>query len=137
MTKSGIVLLICTLLTPSLADLLPHKLPGVETVDAEALIDLAYRQQSLILIDARIESDRRHGYIEDSVSLPEHQTSCRSLARVSNDLTRPLAFYCNGVDCLRSVKAVQTAQQCGYTRLYWLRGGFEEWRAKQYPYLTG
>ena len=44
-------------------------------------------------------------------------------------------FYCNGVKCDRSVKSVNIALGCGYVRLYWFRGGFEEWRRKDYHYL--
>ena len=58
-----------------------------------------------------------------------------SLARVISAKDRPVLFYCNGVKCGRSAVAVTIARQCGYTRLYWYRGGFEDWKRKNYPYL--
>ena len=115
---------------------LPQTLPGAETVDAEALIALVGRRSALLLVDARITADREQGYIEGSISLPDIDTNCDSLAtRVSADKALPVLFYCNGVKCGRSVKSIDIAHTCGYTELYWFRGGFEEWRDKDYPYL--
>ena len=37
--------------------------------------------------------------------------------------------------CGRSAKAIVIALQCGYSNIYWFRGGFEEWLSKGYPYL--
>lgn len=41
-------------------------------------------------------------------------------------------FYCNGIQCGRSVIALEIAKGCGYTRLYWFRGGFAEWKRNAY-----
>lgn len=115
---------------------LPQTLPGATTVDAEGVIDLIGSQPALIVVDARITTDRQHGHIEGSISLPDIETDCDSLAaKVSMDKTTPLLFYCNGVKCGRSVKSVRIAKACGFSRLYWFRGGFEEWLQKDYPYL--
>lgn len=115
------------------ADTSPAEIPGVTKVDAEGLLQLVQAQRRLVVIDARISSDRNQGYIEDSVSLPDVQTDCDSLKKIAADKSTPLLFYCNGTKCGRSGKAAIKAVGCGYTRLYWFRGGFEEWRAKGYP----
>jgi rhodanese-related sulfurtransferase len=112
----------------------PDEIAGVVKVDAEGLIGLAQRSRP-VLIDARIAVDRKQGYIEDSVSLPDVETDCASLKTVAPDPATPLLFYCNGPKCGRSVVAVRIALQCGYRELYWFRGGFEEWQLKAYPYL--
>lgn len=127
--------MVFALLCSSTVIALPDSIPGVETLNAESLIELAHTNEELLVIDSRIHEDRRLGYIEGSVSLPDTRTSCRTLGKISKQKSRPMVFYCNGVKCGRSVKALQIAQQCNYQRLYWFRGGFEEWRLKDYPYL--
>ena len=114
----------------------PEQIPGVKRVDAEAVIDLAAKLPKLIIIDSRVVGDRKMGYIENSVSLPDAKTNCKSLAKIIPAKTTPVLFYCNGVKCGRSVVATRIALQCGYKDIYWFRGGFEEWRAKQFPFLN-
>lgn len=113
----------------------PDSIPGTTKVDAEGLIETIANIPGLMLIDSRIAMDRKQGYIEGSVSLPDTETDCDSLSVLVKTTATPLLFYCNGPKCGRSVKAIHKAQACGYTRLYWFRGGFEEWTAKGYPFL--
>jgi len=111
----------------------PAEIPGTTKVDAEGVLQLVHELPRLVVIDARIVSDRLQGYIEDSISLPDISTSCDSLKKIAADQATPLLFYCNGPKCGRSAKSAQKAIACGYTRLYWFRGGFDEWHAKGYP----
>jgi rhodanese-related sulfurtransferase len=113
----------------------PENIPGVTRMDAEGVLTLVEKTPQLVIIDARIAMDRKQGHLEGSVSLPDVETNCASLAHVISAKDRPALFYCNGVKCGRSAVAVTIAKQCGYTRLYWYRGGFEDWKRKNYPYL--
>jgi rhodanese-related sulfurtransferase len=113
----------------------PDSIPGTTKVDAEKLLDLANTIPNLIIIDARITKDRAQGYIEGSVSLQDIDTNCDSLAKKIPEKTTPVLFYCNGPKCGRSVKSSRKALKCGYTNIYWFRGGFEEWKNKNYPFL--
>jgi rhodanese-related sulfurtransferase len=113
----------------------PESIPGVTTLDAEGLIELAQRMPELVLIDSRVPVDRQQGYIQGSVSLPDTQTACATLGDILPAFDTPVMFYCNGVKCGRSVIAAEIARDCGYQRLYWFRGGFEEWKQKGYPFL--
>lgn len=134
-----LLLLLLSLCTPILAlstekpVVSPDEIPGTTKVDAEQVLQLVQLLPRLVVIDARIVSDRLQGYIEDSVSLPDIKTDCDSLKKIVADRSTPVLFYCNGPKCGRSAKSAQKAIACGYTRLYWFRGGFEEWRAKDYP----
>ncbi len=110
----------------------PESIEGSTTIDAESLIQLAQEHDNLIIIDSRIRADRRQGYIADSVSLPDTDTDCSSLFRIIYRKNTPTVFYCNGPKCQRSDHAIRIAKECGYTNIYWLRGGFEEWINKQY-----
>lgn len=110
----------------------PADIPGATTVTAEQLIDIAARLPDLVIIDSRIQEDRREGFIQNSISLPDEDTNCKTLAQVVPKKTTPALFYCNGIKCGRSVRAVRIALKCGYKDVYWFRGGFEEWTEKQY-----
>ena len=122
---------------PSLSGVdVPQQIEGVHRVNAEELIQRVDSIPTLIIIDSRITSDRKHGHIEGSISLPDINTDCDSLAQISPQKSHPLVFYCNGVKCGRSVVAVRKALACGYDTVYWFRGGFEEWLNKDYPYIT-
>ncbi len=114
----------------------PETVPGSTRVNAEEVIDLVEKVSNLVIIDARIALDRKQGFIEGSHSLPDVETTCISLAKLAPGKKHPVLFYCNGVKCGRSAKAIATAQSCGYATIYWFRGGFEEWKAKAYPFVT-
>jgi len=112
---------------------IPDQIPGVTRVDAEGVINLSEKTPNLILVDSRIAGDRKQGYIEKSISLPDEKTNCASLAKIIPKKSSPTLFYCNGLKCGRSVVAVRIALKCGYEKLYWFRGGYEEWTQKDYP----
>ena len=113
----------------------PDSIPGTVKVDAEGLLDLVEKHPGFVIVDARIRQDRLQGYIEGSISLPDVETDCESLARIVPARSAPVLFYCNGPKCGRSVHASRKALKCGYKRVYWFRGGFEEWSKKNYPFL--
>jgi len=113
----------------------PLLVTGTIKVSAEELLDVAAKMPDLLIIDARIPEDRKQGYIEGSVSLPDVDTDCVTLAKVIPKKSTPVLFYCNGVKCGRSVKSSRIAIKCGYSHVYWFRGGFEEWKAKNYPFI--
>ena len=114
--------------------IVPEQISGAKTLTAEEVISIATTQPKLIIIDARITDDRQHGYLEDSVSLPDIETNCERLAAVIPEKTSPALFYCNGIKCGRSVVSIKIARSCGYHNIYWFRGGFEEWKNKGFQY---
>ena len=113
----------------------PPSIPGTTKVTAEGVLDLADRFLDLIIVDARIRADRKQGYIEGSISLPDVETDCKSLKVIIPNKNYPVLFYCNGVKCGRSVNSSRIALECGYSDIYWFRGGFEEWNSKNLPFI--
>lgn len=113
----------------------PENIPGVETLSASSLVLLAQGVDDLKLIDARLPADRYNGFVEDSILLADIDNVCASLDSVVTTKEQALVFYSNGIHCARSVRAVNRALDCGYSRVYWLRGGFDEWRRSDFPYL--
>ena len=113
----------------------PLNIFGTTKVVAEDIFTLIEKFPDLIIIDARIRTDRIQGYLQGSISLSDTETDCASLKKVIPAKNSPVLFYCNGVKCGRSGKSSKRALQCGYTNIYWFRGGFEEWKLKNLPYL--
>jgi rhodanese-related sulfurtransferase len=113
----------------------PLSIEGAVTIDAEQLIALMVERKDTVLIDSRLETDRVDGYIEGSVPLVDTRTDCDSLARQIGKRTTPVIFYCNGVRCERSGRAVRIAVSCGYRDVYWFRGGIKEWHQKKFPLI--
>jgi len=114
----------------------PKEIDGAEVISAEGLFDEALAHPELVIVDARHKGDRVQGYIEGSINLPDTDTDCGSLAKIIPSYGNPAMFYCNGVMCARSATAIHKAVACGYKNVYWLRGGFNEWKAKGFPYLS-
>jgi len=111
----------------------PDSIDGTQKIDAEGLIALVSQNENQVIIDSRIRSDRKLGYIPGSISLPDTDTSCESLAKAVPEKSSPVVFYCNGPRCRRSDNAVVIAADCGYSNIYWFRGGIEAWGAGNYP----
>jgi len=115
--------------------LAPSTVPGTTKVDVDGVLDLVEKTPDLLIIDSRIHMDRNQGFIEGSISLPDIETNCQSLAKLIPKTDSSVLFYCNGVKCGRSVKASIQALACGYSNIYWFRGGFEEWIANELPVI--
>jgi len=111
----------------------PQFINGTVRVNAEEMIDLVEQHDELVIIDSRKKSDLAKGFIEGSISLPNTETSSASLAEHIVSKTTPILFYCNGIRCSRSVKAAKVAIAAGYSKVYWFRGGIQEWEAKGLP----
>lgn len=113
----------------------PLHLDGAKTVNANQVIELLQKTPDLVIIDSRM-NDRPQGYIEGSINLADIDTSCETLASAIKAFASPVMFYCNGPRCRRSEKAIKIALQCGYKEIYWYRGGFEDWMAQGFPYIS-
>ena len=131
----GLFMLICLVTTAAISAnyTSPETIDGTHRIEAEGLIELVNQNEAQVIIDSRISSDRKLGYIPGSISLPDTDTNCDSLARLIPEKSDPVVFYCNGPKCRRSDNAVVIAADCGYTNIYWFRGGIEAWKASNFP----
>lgn len=137
------VLFAMALLFPALAcaadtasnEALPDSLAVAITIDAENLIELYQSIPGIIIVDSRLREDYLPGHIETSHNLPLHQVSCKSLSKLAKSAEQAMVFYCNGNAGDTSIEAIKIASSCGYKRLFWFRGGFVEWKDKDYPYV--
>lgn len=105
------------------------------TIDAEHLIELYQHITDLLIIDSRHAEDYVLGHIETSINLPLAETNCKALRKLAKSTERAIVFYINNNVGDASIEAIRIASGCGYERLFWLRGGFVEWKNKDYPYV--
>lgn len=101
------------------------------------------------IVDVRPQHDFLEGHIPGAIHVAYRE---RSLQRTDFDPTRdditiflnrlykkfpdpatPIIIYCNGVYCWKSFKALRAANDHGYRRLFWLRGGIAEWQREGLP----
>ena len=105
------------------------------TIEADYLVELYRQIPDLLIIDSRIHGDYLLGHIETSINLPFEETDCKALRRLANSAERAMVFYSNNNAGDASIEAIKIASRCGFSRLYWLTGGFDEWKARDFPYV--
>jgi len=120
----------------------PRTLDGATVVSAEeakALMD-----DGVLMVDARVAHEYAEEYIKGAVNVPYKEKSAKrvdydasldrfDLSKLPGDKSTPMIFYCNAGRCWKSYKACKVAIRAGYSRVYWLRGGIPEWKAKGLP----
>ncbi|TMG73291.1 MAG: hypothetical protein E6H80_10120 [Betaproteobacteria bacterium] len=120
----------------------PTVLPGIKIVAAEEVQDLM--RKGVPLYDVRVEPEYKEEHIKGAISLPYSEKSKKEvgydpaqdtfkLAETVMEKNAPLIFQCNGGECWKSYKASLWAYNLGYRNVYWFRGGFPEWKAKNLP----
>ena len=120
----------------------PLQLAGVTTVSADQARKL--RDSGVPVIDIRVANEYVDSHIKGAINVPYKEKSAKDVkfdpAQDSFDLNKlppnkdaPLVLYCNGPECWKSYKASKAAQEAGYKKVQWLRGGLPEWKAKGYP----
>jgi ABC-type phosphate/phosphonate transport system substrate-binding protein/rhodanese-related sulfurtransferase len=120
----------------------PTVLSGINIVTAEEVQGLM--SKGVPFYDVRIEKEYKEKHIKGALLLPYVEKSKKEvgydaaqdefkLAETVKDKNAPLIFACNGGECWKSYKASVWAQKLGYRNVYWFRGGFPEWKAKNLP----
>ena len=120
----------------------PPNLEGATVVTAEEALTLM--KEGVPMIDARVAHEYVEEHIKGAVSVPYKEKSAKrvdydprpdrfDLSKLPEDKSLPMIFYCNAGECWKSYKACKAAIKVGYTKVYWLRGGIPEWKAKGLP----
>lgn len=119
----------------------PKELPGSTLVTADKANELVAK--GVQIIDVRSANEYAEQHIKGAKNVPYKEKSDKKadfdasqdsfdLAKLPADKNAEMIFYCNGVECWKSYKAGTLAIKSGYKKLYWLRGGMPEWKAKGY-----
>jgi rhodanese-related sulfurtransferase len=112
------------------------KYPAAKPIGTEDLHE-AYQRGKAVIVDVRstIEYDVIHpvGALHIPVSDMRFEKSVQDLAAISMDKT--IAFYCNGITCLKSYEATIRATNAGVKNCYVYDAGIPDW-AEKYPGKT-
>ncbi len=114
----------------------PDSMSDAVTVNAEEVVNMILANPGLIVIDSRKRSEYLKGHIEGAINILNTELLPESLQSVSSNKSAALLFYCNGIRCLRSADSVKKAVSWGYTKIFWFRGGWKEWKAKRLPVVS-
>ena len=91
---------------------------------AKQMID----NKEVFLLDVRTQDEFDEGYIEGAILIPDYELASR-LDEVPEDAK--ILVYCRSGR--RSVDASNILIDAGYTDVYNMLGGINEWRSAQYP----
>ncbi|RMD87821.1 MAG: rhodanese [Candidatus Dadabacteria bacterium] len=124
----------------SYAETPPH-IDGAKTVTAEEAYKL--QKEGATIIDARKKIEYAESHIKGAVLVsymgrtenkPDFELGhYKELEQKFPDKNAKYVFYCNGVKCWKSFKAVKEAVHMGYKHVYWLRTGLPAWKEAGYP----
>jgi rhodanese-related sulfurtransferase len=120
----------------------PATLAGTTLVSAEQAKKMV--DSGVPIVDARVANEYADTHIKGAISVPYKEKSAKSvdfdpaedsfdLAKLPADKAAPVIIYCNAGECWKSYKASKAALAAGWKKVYWLRGGFPEWKGKGYP----
>ena len=120
----------------------PSTLDGVKIVSAEEAKKML--DSGVPVIDTRVAAEYADKTIKGAISVPYKEKSAKDpgfdpsqdqfdLSKLPADKNAPMVLFRNSGECWKSYKACVAALKAGYTRIYWLRGGFPEWNSKGLP----
>jgi rhodanese-related sulfurtransferase/ABC-type phosphate/phosphonate transport system substrate-binding protein len=123
----------------------PRSLPGATVVEAAAVAQL--QKAGALLFDTRNDVEFKAGHIVGAQLLPYVEKSAKDadfkasedafdVAKLPPNKATPVVFACNGAECWKSFKASHAALKAGYSKVYWFRGGFPEWRGANLPVVA-
>jgi len=109
----------------------PLQVDGATTVSTKRAKTLM--NQGAAFIDVRRATDYQSSHIQWSVhlDLKLDLTEPALLSIVKKH--QPVVFYCNGDMCQRSAKASEKAVSWGWTKVFYYRGGFPDWKKSGLP----
>ena len=117
----------------------PKVLQGATVVTAEQAKELM--EKGAQLFDTRVGHENKESHIKGAISVPYKENSPKEtgfddtldvfdLTKLPKDKNMPVIFACNGPECWKSYKSAKQAVNNHYTKVYWFRGGYPEWKSR-------
>ncbi len=108
------------------------KLPKQQIIDTDQLAEMIEAGENLFIGDARPIGQYNIGHLPGAVATPANELA-KNITWLPKNKSTPLVFYCGGVTCPLSPKALKIAQQNGYQNVKAYVEGFPAWKAEVYP----
>lgn len=120
------------LIPPQVSEVTEKGIKVVDVKTAKKLYD-----QGAYFFDAR---EKRH-YLKEHVqgAYPVYFDVSKAqyiVIQLPKEKDEKVLFYCYGETCANSYEAALAVRKLGYTNVYWLLNGFNEWKVKKYPIST-
>ena len=110
----------------------PDALKGALVINADDLKEMRADMPNLVIIDTRDEEPLGNT-ISGAIHLTDRDATPSRLIRLFPGKQIPLVFFGESARAISSYKAARKVIGYGYVNVFWMRGGLEEWSAKDYP----
>src|SRR5256712_920475 len=105
----------------------------IKEVSVQDVRDKLNPENGFTLVDVREGDEWEQGHLDKALFLPRGFLEVKA-DKTLTDTSEPIVVYCAGG--VRSALAAKTLQDLGYTDVYSMRGGFNEWKNNGMPFVT-
>jgi len=102
---------------------------GARIVKAEDILKLADYDEELVILDVRNKASRQSGNITWSEEFASNSAAYKQLNKKVADKGTTIVIYGNKNSSIAAKSAKKLKAQ-GYHNVYWLKGGWAEWKTK-------
>src|SRR5436309_15208179 len=113
-------------------ELLNQAKKQIKEVSIQEVRDKLNPHNGFTLLDVREGDEWEQGHLEKAIFLPRGFLEVKA-DKILTDKNGPIVVYCAGG--VRSALAAKTLQDLGYTDVYSMRGGFNEWKNNALPFV--
>jgi len=132
MTLALLILPYCSFANSTLDESFPlrHVFTNLQFINSE---DLNHEKKEHLIIDVRSNFEFEILHIDGAINIPiSDMNFIPSLKRLTDKDSRPVVFYCNGIDCKKSYSAAIKARAYDFLNVKVYDSGMLAW-AKKYP----
>ncbi len=105
----------------------PETVAGATTVNTEEAKELF--DKGITFIDVRSNRDWEAGRIPGAIHIELKKVYSLETLSAVVDSDQPVVIYCNSSGCMRSSKACAQAVEWGYSKVYYYRLGYPDWKS--------
>jgi molybdopterin/thiamine biosynthesis adenylyltransferase/rhodanese-related sulfurtransferase len=114
-------------------ELLSQTKNQIKEVSVQEVNDKLNPDNGFTLLDVREGDEWEQGHLNKAIFLPRGFLEVKA-DKMLTDKNQPIVVYCAGGT--RSAFAAKTLQDLGYSSVYSMRGGFNEWKNNGLPFVT-
>src|SRR3989475_7491072 len=114
-------------------ELLNEAKKQIKEVSVQEVRDKLNPDNGFTLLDVREGDEWEQGHLDKAIFLPRGFLEVKA-DKTLTDKNQPVVVYCAGG--VRSALAAKTLQDLGYSNVYSMRGGFNEWKNNGLPFVT-
>lgn len=114
-------------------DILNQAKRQIKEVSVQEVREKLNPANGFTLLDVREGDEWEQGHLDTAIFLPRGFLEVKA-DKMLTDKQQPIVVYCAGG--VRSALAAKTLQELGYSQVYSMRGGFNEWKNSGMPFVT-